>query len=135
MNIFEKASQEALRFTTSKGEITVEQLWQLPLQSARGLSLDNVAQAVNAKLKEVSTESFVSTSTNPLRSRYELALEIVKHIIAVRLEENAKKRTDAEKAEERARLRDLLLKKQDEKLAGLTEEQINERLAELDRTP
>ena len=31
INIFEQASRKALRFQTIKGELTVEQLWQLNL--------------------------------------------------------------------------------------------------------
>ena len=37
MNLFEKATRKAFRFPTVKGEITVEQLWQLPLL-ARGIN-------------------------------------------------------------------------------------------------
>lgn len=132
MNLFEKASKEKIRFATAKGNLTVEQLWDLPLSSARGgLSLDGVARAVNAKLKEVSEESFVSTTSNPEKSLYELQLEIVKHIIAVRQDENAKKRTDAERKAEREHLEQLLLKKQDERLGQMSEDDIKARLAEL----
>ena len=37
MNLFEKATRKAFRFPTGKGELTIEQLWQLPLL-ARGIN-------------------------------------------------------------------------------------------------
>lgn len=133
MNLFEQASRDKLRFSTNKGDLTVEQLWDLPLQSARnGLSLDSVAQAVNEKLKAVSTESFVSTGSNPLKGQYERALDILKHVIAVRQEENAQKRTATERAAERERLLSLLDKKRDEALGQMSEDDIKARLAEID---
>ena len=131
MNLFEQASRDKLRFSTNKGDLTVEQLWDLPLQSTRGgLSLDAVARSVNAKLKAVSEESFVSTTSNPEKALHERGLDILKHIIAVRQEENAKKRTDTERAAEKERLLSLLDKKRDEALGQLSEDDIKARLAE-----
>ena len=132
MNLFEQASRDKLRFSTNKGDLTVEQLWDLPLQSTRGgLSLDAVARSVNAKLKAVSEESFVSTTNNPEKAAHERALDILKHIIAVRQEENAQKRTEAERKAEKERLLSLLDKKRDEVLGQLSEDDIKARLAEL----
>ena len=48
-NIFELATRKALRFGTERGPVTVEQLWQMPLQSKNLFDLDNVAKACNAR--------------------------------------------------------------------------------------
>ena len=46
MNLFEIASRKKLRIPTTKGDLTVEQLWDLPLKST-GLSLDKIAIDLN----------------------------------------------------------------------------------------
>lgn len=131
MNIFELAARKKLRFPTNKGDITVEQLWDLPLQSKTLFDLDTVAKTVNSLLKSVTEDSFVSTTASPVKSQYELQLEIVKHVIATRLAENEAARVKAARAEELQKLTGILADKQDAALKELTPEQIKARIAEL----
>ena len=132
MNLFEKASRQKLRFATTRGEITTEHLWDLPLTSRNEFNLDTVAKAVNQELKQVAEESFVSTTNNPAKATLELKLDIVKHIIAARIEatESAKKR--AENKAERDRLLELLHTKKDQELLGKTPEEIQAMIDKLD---
>jgi hypothetical protein len=51
MNIFEQATRRAIRFESAKGDLSVEQLWDLPLQSRNQFDLDTVAKTVNRQLK------------------------------------------------------------------------------------
>ena len=81
MNLFEIASRKAYRFASLKGELTVEQLWQLPLTSRGGTDLDTLAKGIFKDLKATEEESFVSVNTNPRRGDLENKLEIIKHII------------------------------------------------------
>lgn len=131
MNIFEQASRQKLRFSTNKGDLTVEQLWDLPLQSKTQFDLDTVAKNVNYVLKSATEESFVNTTTNPAKTRLELMMGIVKHIIAARLAENEAVRDAMARKNEREKLLGILADKQDEALKSLTPEQIKERLAAL----
>ena len=131
-NIFEKASRAKLRFPSIKGEITVEQLWDLPLQSKTSFDLDTVAKTVNADLKQAGEESFVSTTSNPGKERLELSMEIVKHVIATRLAENDIARQAVARQEERRRLQEILAQKKDENLKAMDVADIEKRLAELD---
>lgn len=131
MNIFEIASRKKLRFPSIKGELTVEQLWDLPLQSVNKFDLDSVARAVNSQLKAVTEESFVATSTSPEKSLYELQLDIVKHMIATRLAENEAARLKTARAEELKKLTDILADKQDEALKSMSPDQIKARIAKL----
>lgn len=132
MHIFEKASRQKLRFVSVRGDITTEQLWDLPLTSRNGFDLDSVAKAVNQELKQVAEESFVATSANPAKATLELKLEIVKHVIAARIEaaDTAKKR--AENKAERERLMELLHAKKDQELMGKTPEEIQAMIDKLD---
>lgn len=131
MSIFEKATRQKIRFPSQKGELTVEQLWDLPLTSRNSFDLDVVAKEVNRQLKDADEESFVSTKANPKKDALELKLEVVKHVIATKLAEAEEAKNKSAKAEERRRLTEVLHNKQNAALENLTEAQIQERLAAL----
>ena len=132
MNIFEQATRQALRFPSARGDLTTEQLWDLPLQSKSQFDLDTVAKTVNAALKGVAEESFVSTTNNPAKDKFELMLEVVKHIIAFKVKQAEDVRQAQARRDERNKLLGVLADKQDEALKALTPEQIEARLKELD---
>ena len=131
MNIFEQATRRAIRFESAKGDLSVEQLWDLPLQSRNQFDLDTVAKTVNRQLNAVTEESFVSVRENPAKEILSLKLEIVKHIISVKLQEAEDARNRANKASEKEKLLRLLDEKQNEALRALTPEEIQERLKAL----
>lgn len=131
MNIFEQATRRAIRFESAKGDLSVEQLWDLPLQSRNQFDLDTVAKTVNRQLNAVTEESFVSVRENPAKETLSLKLEIVKHIISVKLQEAEEARNKANKASEKEKLLRLLDEKQNEALRALTPEEIQERLKAL----
>ena len=131
MNIFEQATRRAIRFESAKGDLSVEQLWDLPLQSRNQFDLDTVAKTVNRQLNAVTEESFVSVRENPAKETLSLKLELVKHIISVKLQEAEEARNRATKASEKEKLLRLLDEKQNEALRALTPEEIQERLKAL----
>ncbi len=131
MNIFEQATRRAIRFESAKGDLSVEQLWDLPLQSRNQFDLDTIAKTVNRQLNAVTEESFVSVRENPAKEILSLKLEIVKHIISVKLQEAEEARNRANKASEKEKLLRLLDEKQNEALRALTPEEIQERLKAL----
>lgn len=131
MNIFEQASRQALRFSSNRGELSTEQLWDLPLTSRNGFDLDSVAKEVNQRLKAVTEESFVVKTTNPAKDSLELKLEILKHIIASKQQEAEDRRNASARAAQRQKLKDILAEKQDGALKELTVEEIQKQLAEL----
>ena len=131
MNIFEQATRRAIRFESTKGDLSVEQLWDLPLQSRNQFDLDTVAKTVNRQLNDVTEESFVSVRENPAKETLSLKLELVKHIISVKLQEAEEARNRANRASEKEKLLRLLDEKQNEALRALTPEEIQERLKAL----
>ena len=131
-NLFQLASRQKFRFQSIKGELTTEQLWDLPLTARGGFNLDEVAKQVAAELKAAGEESFVQKKSNPAKSKLEAKLEIIKHIIAVKLEEAERAVKASQNQEERQRLLAVLNRKQDAALEELTPEQIQARLAELE---
>lgn len=131
MTIFEKATREKFRYPSTKGLLTTEQLWELPLTAKSGFSLDDVAKAVNAELKAIDTESFVATETNPAKATLETKLEVVKHVIAVRLAEDQAAKAVAAKKLEKEKLLAVLGRKQDAVLENLSEEELLARINNL----
>jgi len=129
--MYKLASIQKLRFSSTRGDLTVEQLWDMPLQSKTGFDLDSLAKEANANLKSVTEESFVSTTDSPAKHKYALQLEILKDVIAVKLKEAADRRSAAEKAAKKAKLVSLLGEKQDEQLKSLSAEELAKQIAEL----
>lgn len=131
-NFFEYAAINKLRFPSSKGDLTVEQLYELPLQSTKGVDLDTVARTVYQLLQDVAQGSFVATASNPAKKDYEVKLEIVKHVIGSKQEDNAKKARAASNRAERERLTQLLANKQDAELLTLSREELEKRIKQLE---
>lgn len=127
-NIFELASRRKLRYASIKGDLTTEQLWELPLTSKTGFDLDTIAKAVNAELLAAPEESFVAASVNPTKANFALKLEVVKHVIAYTIQKANAAEAAVERKRERSRLIEILDKKKDEQLLALTPEQIKERI-------
>lgn len=132
MNIFEIATIQKFRFPTAKGEVTTEALWDMPLLSKNGFDLDDTAKTINAALKSVTEESFVSVKDNPAKEKLTTMLEVVKHVIAAKLKAEEDARIRANKLGERAKLLDVLEAKQNATLAALSEDELKAKLAALE---
>lgn len=131
-NIFESAARIKLRFASMRGELTVEQLWDVPLRSRDDFNLNAIAKTANRALKEISEESFVATSKTPEHARRELAMEVVKHIIGIKLVEEVRAEERAAKRQEKEKLLQILAEKQDGKLSELSEKELQKRIAALE---
>lgn len=131
MNIFEKASRDKLRYSTQVGQISVEDLWDLPLQNgSNGLDLDHIAKTCNKLIKHNKEESFVESPT-PADEELELKFEIVKHVISVKITERDEAKEAKAKKEKKEKLLGLLAEKQDEELKGKSTEELQAMIADL----
>jgi hypothetical protein len=131
-NIFEYATRNKLRFASARGELTVEQLWDVPLRSKDDFNLNAVAKAANKAWKDVSEESFVETTKTLDHVRRETALEIVKYVIDTKLAEEEVAKRRSEKRLEKEKLLAILAEKQAGKLSDLSEKELQKRIAALD---
>lgn len=131
-NLFLRATREKFRFESRAGSLTVEQVWDLPLSSKNGMDLDTVAKTVNAELRAASEESFVGPATTPARSALEAKLEVVKAIIAVKLDEKKRAEEAVTKAERRRKITEALAASEARELSGASKEDLLKMLAELD---
>lgn len=125
-NLFIEASREKIRFSTTKGLLTVDDLWDLKLED-----LNRLAKSLNKQVKESGEEDFIKTKSSADK-KLELSFELVKYVIKVRLEEEEAKKLRKEKAQKRAQIRELIEKKAVENLEGKTIEELEKELALLD---
>lgn len=104
VDLFQLAAKHKYRFTSSKGELTVEDLFGLPLKptSKSSASLNDVAIELSNQVETSSSKNFVDDT--PVGNKHTSnKLEIVKTVIAFKKSEAAKahKRTeDSQKREE-----------------------------------
>ena len=130
--MFEKAVRLKLRFGSPQGNLTAEDLWDLPLTSTRATvaNLNSIAKDISRKLKAEGEEDFVDpkTSANEI---LQLQLDIVKHVIQVKQGENEFARVAAARKEQKARITELIARKQDQQLEGKTLEELQEMVAAL----
>lgn len=132
MNIFERASRAALRFPTTVGLASTEQLWELPLTSkGNAPDLDKVARVVFTELKQIEEGSFVQLKPDPRKAELELKLEIVKHVIASKIADADAAQKAAETKARKQKLLAALAAKEDNELAGKTRAELEAEIAAL----
>ncbi len=131
-DIFEFATRSKLRFSSVRGELSIEQLWDVPLRSRDDFNLNAIAKATSKAFKEISEESFVETKKTPEHTRREAALDAVKYIIDVKLTEEKAADARAERRQEKEKLLQILAEKQAGKLSELSEKELQKRIAALE---
>ncbi len=133
MSIFEKATRLKLLFSTSKGgsSLKVEDLWDLPLTSTVGrVNLDDIAKALNKQLKSGDEVSFVEPERKS-DERIQLAFDVVRHVINVKLAENAAAKAERDRLEKKQRLMEIIASKQDKALMDKPLEELMKELEAL----
>lgn len=124
-NLFEKASKMKIRFSTTKGVLSTEDLWDLSLES-----LDRIAKNLYKQIKESEEISFISekSSEDTLAS---IKLEIVKFVITFKMDEAKEKKLRAEKLALKKRIADEIAKKKDNKISEMSIEELEKVYNEL----
>jgi len=123
--MFEIATRKKFRFPF-RGMVSVEDLWDLKVED-----LDSIFKTLNSQKKQINEESLLHTQTE---ADVELnqKIEIVKHIVSVKLAE-AKARTEAKaKKEQKQKIMAIMEAKKNEALEGKTIEELEAMLTELD---
>ena len=125
--MFEKAARLKLRFQTSKGLLTVEDLFDLPLTSQTGkANLNGIAVALHNKLRVDLSVSFVEPAK--ANEADEVAFEIVKHIITTKIAERDAAAAAAAKKEAKQKIMALIDQKQNEALGAKSLDELQELL-------
>jgi hypothetical protein len=128
-DLYKQASRLKLRFSTTKGDISVEDLWSLSLEA-----LDAMAIAVNKKVKSLQDETSFLSARPATDEELVLRLEILKDVIADKIAERDARKEQTEKRARATMLKQLLAQKQAESLNSLSAEEIQKQLEELGAT-
>lgn len=123
--MYKEALKMKLRFATSKGNLSTEDLFSLSLQD-----LDKIAVGLDEELSKSPKKSFISDVT-PETKVVELRFNIVKDVINTKLAEKVAKEQSKEKQAKKAQLMEILARKQAESLENLSEEELLKRIQEL----
>lgn len=124
-NIFEIATRNKYRFPF-RGSVSVEDLWELSPEN-----LDTVFKALNSQKKKVNEESLLSASVDE-DVELNTMIAIVKHIVAVKLDEISARNKAKEKKEQKQKILSILNAKQDEALHGKSIDELQAMLDGLD---
>ena len=130
-DIFKQATKLKLRFSSVRGDLTIEDLWDLPLTSKSNLSLDGVGKPIQKALRESDEDSLVDVPTTSKNELNSLRLAIIKEIISVKQEENLIKQNQAAIESQKALLKQALASKKIDEINGLSVEEIEKRLASM----
>lgn len=122
--MFEKASRLKLRFYY-KGLCSTEDLWDLPVTA-----LDYIFKGLNKKLKEQKEESLLETKTKE-DEILELQVEIVKHIVHVKILEAKLQEDKVLKSAKKQKIMELIAEKQDASLKDMSIEDLQKMIDEL----
>ncbi len=126
-NLFKIAARRKTRFPSTRGDLTVEQLYDLSLPD-----LDTTARTINADLKNLTEGSFIEVTPDPRKGLLQDALDLVVEVIADKQvdAETAAKRT--QKAALKRTLADALARAEAEKLGSMSIDDLKKQLAALD---
>ena len=116
--MYKQATRLKLRFPTTKGNLTVDDLWDLPLTQ-----LDLVAKDLSRAVKDSAEESFI-TKPSKVHTSLQVAFDVVKDVIATRLAEIEAKAQAEARAEEARRAKEVLAKRQDGKFEEMSDEEL-----------
>lgn len=124
--MFEKATRLKLRFDSPRGQLSIEDLWDIPLTSGTGRpNLDDIAKGLHRELRATAdVMSFVEPHAASRTDELQLGFDIVKHVIEVRVAERNAAADAAKRRENKQRILEIVAMKEDESLRGKSLEEL-----------
>ncbi|MBO4786346.1 MAG: hypothetical protein J5510_04690 [Prevotella sp.] len=117
MEIYKKAAKKKLRFSTNRGVLSVEQLWDLSREEIRHLVIvaRNIAKKSSGEIND-SELSFLDSPAKAKATDDELRFEILKDIYLTKKTAEEKAQKKAEAKANNKKLLEIIARKQDEAL-------------------
>lgn len=129
--MFQAASRLKIRFDSPKGQLTIEDLWDIPLTSNTGkANCDDIARNLFRQLKSDDAVSFVETDRKS-DPTIQLKFDIVKFVIDTRVVENKAEAVAKENREKRQRLMQIIADKENKNLLDSSLDDLRQMLATL----
>lgn len=126
-DIYKYAAQKRLRFSSGRGELLAEDLYDLNLPD-----LDRIAKIVNKELKASGEESFIpNAKTNPKQTENQVRLDILKNVIQHKVDLQKRASDRAARQAELAKLKDIITEKAHAGLREKSLEDLQKMMAEL----
>lgn len=129
--MYKEATRLKLRFPSNRGELTVEQLWDLNLNSLKNI----VKSMYDAKKKFTKIDdelSFLEGVENSEEQKLaELRYDIVKDIYTTKANENKEALSTAEKKAKKQQLLEIMQKKREQKFENMSEEELQKEIDSL----
>lgn len=127
MSIYQKAARVKLRFQASKGNLTVEDLWDLSLKSldAMAVEIDGRVKSGRKTFLEADTKQTIAEGEDTLR------LAILVDVISTRQAETKAAREESARKNQMEFFENLLEQRRTQSLSELSEEEILKRIEEL----
>lgn len=126
------ALSKKFRFNTDKFNVSTEDLYSLPLEGG-SINLDSIAIRLHNKIKDSSEISFVTGSKPKDVVENEIKLEIVKHVIKLKVDEKRNLKNEAEKKERINYIREAIHNKKKGDLLDMSVEDLEKELKELNK--
>ena len=125
MSIYKQAAQLGLRFSTTQGMLSVEQLWTLKITS-----LSNLIKSIKKVLNKDNDDelSFLDDS-NTVNVEDQLRFDIVKDIYLTKKAENEAIRTEADRKAFEQKILGLIAEKKEDSLKGKSIEELEAMLS------
>ena len=123
MEMYKQASKQQLRFQTDKGNLTVEQLWSLPIPVLDKLAVFLEEQFTLATGKKTFL-TVKSQEDKTAKLRFDIALDI----LTTKVEEQAAAKEALDTKEHNQKILALMAKKKDTELEGKSIEELEKML-------
>jgi len=124
MSVFKEAGKQCLRFSSTNGTLTVEDLWHMNIND-----LDSMAINYRKQLVEHGEESFIS-ETKTKDVNLQLRFDITKAIIEERLDDLDKKEKKEASRVKNNKIMELIVAKEDDSLKESSIEELRAMLEE-----
>lgn len=131
MNLFQKAVKMKYRFTTTRGLVNLEDLYDMPLTANDGFCLNNVALLLHENLERTVQKSFVDPAPAANKT-LENKFELVKLVIEDKQKDRDAANKRAATVARNQRIKEILAKKQDQALEEMDEAELQKLLDEED---
>ena len=112
--MYKEASKQKLRISTSRGPLTVEQLWDLSISN-----LDTLAVSLEEEYKNSKGKSFVVKKTVKNKT-VKLKFDVVLDILTTKVEESEVLRNAADVKVYNQKIMGIIAKKKDESLESMS---------------
>lgn len=110
--MYKQASKLQLRINTTRGPLTVEQLWDLPLTM-----LDALAVSLEEEYKKSGKKSFLAAKSKKDKE-LKLMFDIVLDVLTTKVEDAEAARLVADTKEHNQKILEMIKRKQDSELEG-----------------